>query len=83
MRKRDKGSLLGGAACTSRQKPHHCRIRALETPRGNALCRDWASGSGAGMALACAEMVREGFGDSAESMFKLEGQEGHLWACPV
>lgn len=25
MCKRDKGSLLGGAACTSRQKPHHCR----------------------------------------------------------
>lgn len=48
MCKRDKGSLLGGAACTSGQKPHHCRIRVLGMTSGNALYRDWASGGGAG-----------------------------------
>lgn len=36
--------------------------------------------SGAGMVVACAGMVREGFRDSAESVLKLKGQEGHLWA---
>lgn len=36
-----------------------------------------AGGDGGGF---CAGMVREGFRDSAESVLKLKGQEGHLWA---